>query len=103
MIKLFDYEYPKRGWVEFDSIDSARNHIKKTFNHYWSHDRDNCCTCYMEIYNHGDYEVWCGEFGSWLYRDEDSPYCNIYSGSRKDFVGSVIFTEPHPRVDYILI
>lgn len=103
MIKIFDYEYPKRGWVEIASYDEAVTHIEKTFHDYWLHDRDNCCNCYMEIYNDGDYEVWCGEFGSWSCEDDDAPYKIVYKGPREDFVGSLKFTALIPTKDYILI
>ena len=104
MVKLFDYEHPRHGWVEFSTYEAAKSYVEKTFHTYWLHDRDDYCTCYMEIYNNGEYEVWCGEFGSWLYSEEDeTPENNVYHGSRKDFEGSMKFTTLHPRKDYILI
>ena len=104
MIKVFDYEYPKKGWVEFDSYKAAKKHINATFHDYWLHDRDNCCTCYMEIYNDGVYEVWSAEMGGWLgYRDEfDTPYLDISYGPREEYPHKK-FTTLHPRKDYILI
>ena len=104
MIKVFDYCHSKKGWIEYPSYDAAKSYIENTFHDYWMHDRDNCCTCYMEIYINDEYEVWCGEFGSWLYSaDDEVPENNVYHGTRTDFVGSLNFTTLDPRKDYILI
>jgi hypothetical protein len=103
MIKVFDYEYPRRGWVEFDSYDSAKKHIEHALHEYWLYDKDNCYTAYMEIYNNGEYEVWCGEMGAWLGCGDETPYFNVYHGNRKEFEGELKFTTLHPRKDYILI
>lgn len=102
MIKVFNYENHYLGWVSFDSYKAAKKHVEHTLHDYWLYDRDNCCTCYMEIYNDGEYEVWCGEMGSWLGCGEDTPYFNVYYGPRTDF-SDVKFTTLHPRKDYILI
>ena len=104
MIKVFDHWEARKGWVSFDSYEAAKKHVNETFHDYWLMDKDNCETCYMEIYNDGVYEVWCAEMGGWLgYRDEfDTPYLDIYYGPREDFSG-VKFTALHPRKDYILI
>ena len=56
----------------------------------------------MEIYNNGEYEVWCSEMGSWLGCGDETPYHNVYHGTKEQFSG-VKFTTLNPRVDYILI
>ena len=102
MIKVFDQWETHKGWVEFPDYESAVKHVKSTFDDYWLMDKDNCCTCYMEIFNDGEFEVWCAEMGGWLGCGEDSPYLNVYYGSKSEFPG-VKFTSLKPRVDYILI
>lgn len=103
MIKVFDYEYPKKGWVEFASYEAAKKYVNDTFHDYWLHDRDNCCECYMEIYNDGEYEVWCGEMGGWLgCGEEETPYFDVHYGTREDYLYKK-FTTLHPLKDYILI
>ena len=51
MIKVFNYENHYLGWVSFDSYEAAKKHVEHTLHDYWLYDRDNCYTCYMEIYN----------------------------------------------------
>ena len=102
MIKVFDHWETRKGWVEFPSYDAAKNHINSTLHDYWLMDKDNCCTCYMEIYNNGDYEVWCAEMGGWLGCGEETPYFTVYYGSREEFK-DVKLTTLDPRKDYILL
>lgn len=102
MIKVFNHWETRKGWVEFESYDSAVAYVNNTFHDYWLMDKDNCCSCYMEIYNNGEYEVWCGEMGAWLGCGDETPYFDVYYGPRSDF-SSVKFTTLNPRVDYILI
>lgn len=103
MVKVFDYSDPKRGWIEFPDYKSAEIFVLNTLDSYWMMDSDNCWTAYMEIYNDDKYVVWCGEFGAWLGSGESLPYKNIYYGSRKEFAGSVKFTELNPNKDYIIV
>ena len=102
MIKVFNHWEVRKGWVSFDSYSAAKKYVTGTFHGYWLMDKDNCETCYMEIYNDGVYEVWCAEMGGWLGSGDETPYFNVYSGSREEFNG-VKFTTLNPRVDYILI
>lgn len=105
MVKVFDYSNSKKGWVEFDSYDSAKKYVEDTLDTYYWIDRDNCYDYFMEIYTDGRYEVWVGEFGSWwpAFCDEDGyPERSIYYGSREE-MGKSKYTDLNPRVDYILI
>ena len=102
MIKVFNYWEPKKGWVSFDSYKSAKKYVDDKFHEYWLIDKDNCETCYMEIYNNGDFEVWCAEMGSWLGSGDESPYFSVSYGSRKD-CSDFTPTSLSPRKDYILI
>lgn len=102
MIKVFDYWNNKAGWVSFESYDKAKKYINEKMHDYWLMDKDNCCTCYMEIYNNIEYEVWCGEMGSWLGMGDETPYFNVYFGPRSDFT-DIEFTKLNPRVDYIFL
>lgn len=107
MIKVFNYWESKKGWVPFESYEAARLYVEETFDDYWLMDKDNCVTCFMEIYKDGEYEVWCGEFGSWTYRDSDdedfAPYKTVYYGTRSDFSSDLKFTTLDPTKDYILL
>lgn len=107
MLKVFDYNHPKRGWVEFETYDFAKKYIDNEFDTFFYMDKDNSAYSVIEIYNDGVYEVWSLYCEGWLYLKDDEPYKEISKGTREDYIkyerSYFKFTNLDPKKDYILV